>query len=114
MNIIPAGDLASGLDNGGAGRIIKTVKTRRVFRVSMAPLETAPALRNRILETAGRLFLSRGFVQVRSGDIAAELGISKATLYRVFTGKEEIRQHIVFIGSKRLRSFRHRTAEIAF
>jgi AcrR family transcriptional regulator len=61
----------------------------------MAPLETAPALRNRILETAGRLFLSRGFVQVRSGDIAAELGISKATLYRVFTGKEEILREVV-------------------
>jgi AcrR family transcriptional regulator len=71
------------------------VKTRRVSRVSKSGSEPAPALKARVLETASQLFLSRGFVQVRSGDIAAELGISKATLYKVFAGKEEILREVV-------------------
>jgi AcrR family transcriptional regulator len=71
------------------------VKTGKVFKVSKNVSEPVPALRARILATAGPLFLSRGFVHVRSDDIAAELGISKATLYKVFAGKEEILREVV-------------------
>jgi len=46
--------------------------------------------RPRILESARELFLGRGFVRVTTDDIAAELGISKATLYKEFASKEEI------------------------
>jgi AcrR family transcriptional regulator len=52
-------------------------------------------MRMRIIEAAGPLFLSRGFVRVTSDDIAARLGISKATLYKAFPGKEEILREIV-------------------
>jgi len=62
------------------------VKTKRVFVVS---------LRARILEAAGALFLNRGIVQVTADEIAARLGISKATLYKVFSGKEEIVREVV-------------------
>jgi AcrR family transcriptional regulator len=62
------------------------VKTNRVFVVS---------LRARILEAAGPLFLNRGFVQVTADEVAARLGISKATLYKVFSGKEEILREVV-------------------
>jgi len=41
------------------------------------------------------LFLQRGFVRVTADDIAAELGISKATLYREFRSKEDILRAVV-------------------
>jgi AcrR family transcriptional regulator len=52
-------------------------------------------LRARILESAGALFLNRGFVQVTADEIASRLGISKATLYKVFSGKEDILREVV-------------------
>ena len=52
-------------------------------------------MRTRILEAAGPLFLSRGFVRVTADEIAEHLGISKATLYKAFSGKEEIVREVV-------------------
>jgi len=49
-----------------------------------------PLVRARIVAAARELFLHRGFVRVTADDIAAELGISKATLYREFRSKEDI------------------------
>jgi len=57
--------------------------------------EARAALQPRIVEAAGALFLSRGFVRVTSADIAARLGISKATLYKAFPGKEEILRQVI-------------------
>jgi AcrR family transcriptional regulator len=71
------------------------VKTEKVLSVSKPRPSPAAALRVRILEAAGALFLSRGFVRVTSDDIAARLGISKATLYKAFSGKEEILRAVV-------------------
>ncbi|OGD14040.1 MAG: hypothetical protein A2V76_00245 [Candidatus Aminicenantes bacterium RBG_16_63_14] len=51
--------------------------------------------RARIVAAARELFLSRGFVRVTADDIAAELGISKATLYKEFASKEEILREAV-------------------
>ena len=45
-------------------------------------------LRNRILETAMKDFAERGIRAVKMDDVAAELGISKRTLYEVFETKE--------------------------
>jgi AcrR family transcriptional regulator len=53
------------------------------------------SIRLRIVGAARGLFLSRGFVRVTADDIAAELGISKATLYKEFASKEEILQRVV-------------------
>jgi AcrR family transcriptional regulator len=70
------------------------VKTKGVFIVSKGKYVDESsgdsALVRRIVDAAGGLFLSRGFVRVTADDIAAEVGISKATLYKVFRGKEEI------------------------
>ena len=52
-------------------------------------------MRTRVLEAAGPLFLSRGFVRVTADEIAEHLGISKATLYKAFSGKEEIVREVV-------------------
>jgi AcrR family transcriptional regulator len=71
------------------------VKTKRVSIVSKRRSDGVAALRPRIVEAAGELFLSRGFVRVTADDIAARLGISKATLYKAFSGKEEILRAVV-------------------
>jgi AcrR family transcriptional regulator len=75
------------------------VKTKRVFIVSTGGYVGGSggdaALVGRIVEAANALFLSRGFVRVTADDIAAEVGISKATLYKVFRGKEEILRAVI-------------------
>jgi AcrR family transcriptional regulator len=42
------------------------------------------------MAAARELFFHRGFVRVTADDLATELGISKATLYKEFRSKEEI------------------------
>lgn len=70
------------------------MKTKRVFRVFERASAASP-LRTRILEAAAELFVRNGFVRVRSEDIASKLGISKATLYKEFSSKEEILRAVV-------------------
>ena len=48
------------------------------------------ALRRRIIDASRDLFLISGFSRVTMDEIAGALGISKATLYRQFSGKEDI------------------------
>jgi AcrR family transcriptional regulator len=57
--------------------------------------DQAPALRARILGAGKQLFFSRGFVRVTADEIAAQIGISKATLYKEFESKEEILRAVV-------------------
>jgi AcrR family transcriptional regulator len=57
-------------------------------------------MQERILETADRLFYGRGIRAVGVDTIAAEIGISKRTLYNYFPSKDEL---IVAYLSRRLR-----------
>jgi len=70
------------------------VKTKQVSKVQATNADLAgrrsDVARARIVAAAAELFFSRGFVRVTADDIAAELGISKATLYKEFRSKEEI------------------------
>ncbi|HYA48255.1 MAG TPA: TetR/AcrR family transcriptional regulator [Burkholderiales bacterium] len=66
------------------------MKTKRVFKVSNSGSGVDPALRSRIVQAGRELFLGRGFVRVTADDIARRLGISKATLYKLFPSKEAI------------------------
>ncbi|MCU0606021.1 MAG: TetR/AcrR family transcriptional regulator [Candidatus Edwardsbacteria bacterium] len=52
-------------------------------------------VRQRIIEVAGGIFFSRGFAKVTVDEIAAELGISKKTLYQHFAGKDRLLQAVV-------------------
>lgn len=70
---------------------VSTVQVKEVTRTGRADA----AGRARIVEAARGLFLTRGFVRVTADDIAAELGISKATLYKEFASKEEILRGVV-------------------
>ena len=47
-------------------------------------------MQERILDTAGRLFYGRGIRAVGVDTIAAEIGISKRTLYNYFPSKDEL------------------------
>ena len=48
------------------------------------------AMQERILETAGRLFYGQGIRAVGVDTIAAEIGISKRTLYNYFPSRDEL------------------------
>lgn len=54
------------------------------------PLHEKPTMKERILETADRLFYLRGIRAVGVDTIAAEIGISKRTLYNHFPSKDEL------------------------
>src|SRR5712664_4713432 len=47
-------------------------------------------MQERILDTAGRLFYGQGIRAVGVDTIAAEIGISKRTLYNYFPSKDEL------------------------
>ena len=56
----------------------------------MATLPAKPAMKERILETADRLFYLQGIRAVGVDTIAAEIGISKRTLYNHFPSKDAL------------------------
>jgi AcrR family transcriptional regulator len=56
----------------------------------MAPLSPKPDMKDRILETADRLFYLQGIRAVGVDTIAAEIGISKRTLYNHFPSKDAL------------------------
>jgi len=56
----------------------------------MAALPEKPTMDERILETADRLFYLRGIRAVGVDTIAAEIGISKRTLYNHFPSKDAL------------------------
>lgn len=51
--------------------------------------------RNRILEAAREQFFQLGFTKVTMDEIASGLGMSKKTLYRFFSGKDELLREVV-------------------
>src|SRR5256885_4360586 len=56
----------------------------------MASLHPKPDMKERILETADKLFYSRGIRAIGVDTIAAEAGISKRTLYNHFPSKDAL------------------------
>src|ERR1044071_6780382 len=56
----------------------------------MATLPAKPAMKDRILETYDRLFYLQGIRAVGVDTIAAEIGISKRTLYNHFPSKDAL------------------------
>jgi AcrR family transcriptional regulator len=46
--------------------------------------------KNEILETAGQLFITKGYNSVAISDIADEIGIAKGTIFHYFKSKEEL------------------------
>jgi AcrR family transcriptional regulator len=51
--------------------------------------------RNEILDTAERLFASKGYTKATVNDILTEIGIAKGTFYHYFKSKEEVMDAII-------------------
>jgi AcrR family transcriptional regulator len=56
----------------------------------MASLQKRPDMKERILETADKLFYTKGIRAIGVDTIAAEVGISKRTLYNHFPSKDAL------------------------
>ena len=55
----------------------------------------APQRRAEILDTAQRLFITRGYQSTSVEDILTQIGIAKGTLYYHFSSKEEILRALI-------------------
>lgn len=62
----------------------------------------ADEVRARILEKAGQFFITHGYSRVTMDDIASELRMSKKTLYRHFSSKEELGEAAIAASFARL------------
>src|ERR1700755_1942157 len=62
----------------------------RISHSRMATLPAKPTMKERILETADRLFYLQGIRAIGVDTIAAEIGISKRTLYNHFPSKDAL------------------------
>ena len=58
--------------------------------VALSPVSEASPKCAAILAAAARLFMARGYATVSMDAVAKEAGVSKATLYAHFTGKEAL------------------------
>ena len=58
-------------------------------------MEAEEKTRGLILERAGERFFKYGFSRVTTDELAAELGISKKTLYKHFPSKEELLRSVI-------------------
>lgn len=68
-----------------------------------------PSTKNRIIESALQLFSEKGYLGASLSDIAKQVGITKAALYKHFASKQEILDCIVVrmdeLGSERSQRF---------
>lgn len=64
-----------------------------------------PELRERIIETAVEAFTTHGIKSITMDDIANSLGISKRTLYEVFSDKESLLEECILKGQKEADEF---------
>lgn len=72
-------------------RDIKPLLTRSVHAQKRRRKPTVPTpTEERIVAYATNLFLTRGYDRVRLDDLAADLRVAKATLYRHFESKQEL------------------------
>jgi AcrR family transcriptional regulator len=72
------------------------MKTKKVLQVPSRVSAEDDKTGVRILEAARRQFLQFGFSPVTMEEIASSLAISKATLYKYFSSKEQLLREIVF------------------
>lgn len=61
----------------------------------MRIVKEAEERKNEILDVAERLFSTKGFDQTSTGDILAQVGIARGTLYYHFQSKEEILDAVI-------------------
>jgi AcrR family transcriptional regulator len=72
------------------------MKTKKVLGVRGRPDPEKAGTRERILETARTQLYQYGFSRTTTDEIASLAGMSKATLYKYFSSKEDLLREIVF------------------
>jgi TetR/AcrR family transcriptional regulator len=77
----------------------------------MSPESGTPITRDRILDVAEALFASRGFAGTSMRDIAAEAGLTAASLYNHFEGKDDLYVAVLQRGIRPLIDLMQRLAE---
>ena len=68
---------------------------------------------SKILKAAKKLFLKKGYFNVNIAKIAREAGVSKATIYTYFQGKDDILRHLIEIHFNTTPRFGHSLKGIA-
>ena len=63
---------------------------------------TKKEIQNQIVEAAHELFIEHGIKDVKMDDIAAELSISKRTIYELFNDKEQLLHEVLKFQNKRM------------
>ena len=87
--------MAEGSAETIAGRPGAGEQLREGMRVGAVDQAAAEATRCRVVETAERLFRQFGYLKTTVGDIAAELGMSPANIYRFFASKAAITEAVL-------------------
>jgi len=77
--------------------LISSLKTGPVKTGERAPSERSRMKLKQILEAAARLFLGQGYGATSMDAIAREAGVSKATLYAHYKGKDELFAEMIAI-----------------
>lgn len=67
-----------------------------------------PEVKERVIEAAGAAFAQHGIKQVKMDDIAASLGISKRTLYELFSDKSDLLLEVVKMRNEQTMEFLNR------
>ena len=60
-------------------------------------------IREQIVETAQQLFIEHGIKDVKMDDIAAQLSISKRTIYELFNDKEQLLREVLELQNDKMR-----------
>lgn len=72
-----------------------------------------PTLRNHVVVAAASAFMQNGVKNVRMDDLAANLSISKRTLYELFGDKEELLLEVVKIHNQEMKNYMRNVASKA-
>ena len=70
-------------------------------------------LKEKVAQVAAVAFMQKGIKNVKMDDVAAELGISKRTLYELFSDKEELLLDVVKLHRKEMKNYMISVAEKA-
>jgi AcrR family transcriptional regulator len=87
--------MAKGNPETVAGRLAAGDQLLEGMRVGAVDQAAAEATRCRVVETAERLFRQFGYLKTTVGDIAGELGMSPANIYRFFASKAAITEAVL-------------------
>lgn len=82
----------------------------KLRNMSQAPASGAESTRERLFATAGELFRTKGFAATTTREIAAALGIQKATLYHHIRRKDDLLYEMCRDSLQRM----HETADAVF